>query len=182
MSDMKIPTANALPDLTSAPAQSETEACPMPSQAQSPDDDLLAESLASAATIAIVGASPNDARTSHQIAVWLMENTHLEVFLINPAAGAADILGRGFYESIAELPTPPDIVNVFRRSEFVDSIADEAIAADARMLWLQLGIVNDAAIDRARDAGLVGVQNRCVKIEWARLRDQIDAARDARTQ
>ncbi|WP_430867292.1 CoA-binding protein [Demequina aurantiaca] len=169
-------------NIASVSTPSAAEACPMPSAAQAPDDDLLVAALAGAKTIAVVGASPNDIRTSHQIAVWLIENTPLEVFLVNPAAGSAEILGHAFYESIAELPTPPDIVDVFRRSEYVDPVADDAIAADAHMLWLQLGVVNDAAIERAREAGLTGVQNRCIKVEWARLRNQIDAARDAHTQ
>jgi predicted CoA-binding protein len=153
------------------------ESCPMPLSAQAPDDDLLAEAIAAATTVAVVGASPNEARTSHQIAVWLMENSHLEVFLVNPAAGEAEIMGHGFYESLAELPTPPDIVDVFRRPEFVGAIAEDAVASDARLLWLQLGVVNDSAIERARDAGLVGVQNRCIKVEYDRLRDKIEAAR-----
>lgn len=166
------PAGTALGDLAEV-----TDACPMPTRAQAPEDDLLVQALASATTIAVVGASPDEARTSHQIAVWLMENTPLEVFLINPAAGESEILGHGFYESIADLPTPPDIVDVFRRPEYVDPIADQAIAATAQMLWLQLGVVNDAAVERAREAGLVGVQNRCIKVEYARLRDAISAAR-----
>lgn len=136
---------------------------------------MLAEALASATTVAVVGASPNEDRTSHQIALWLMENTPLEVFLVNPAAAGAEIRGHAFYESLADLPTPPDIVDVFRRHEYVDPIADEAIAVDARTLWLQLGVVNDAAIAKVREAGLVGVQNRCIKVEYARLQEHIDA-------
>lgn len=176
------------PDLSTTPPTalagvvpaSADDACPMPTDAQAPADDLLVEALASATTVAVVGASPNEARTSHQIAIWLMENTPLEVFLVNPSAGESEILGHGFYESIEDLPTPPDIVDVFRRAEYVDPIVDQAIAADARMLWLQLGVVNDAAITRARDAGLVGVQNRCIKVEYARLQDKIEAARAER--
>lgn len=170
MTDTTIPKIAGLPLTTPTDA----EACAVPATADVPDDTTLAQSLASAKTIAIVGASPNEARTSHQIAVWLMENTPLEVFLVNPAAGDTAIMGHAFYDSIADLPTPPDIVDVFRRSEYVDPIADDAVAADARMLWLQLGVVNDAAVTKARDAGLVGVQNRCIKVEYARLRTQIE--------
>lgn len=178
MSDTTTPTSvtppTGLDGLASADA---ADACAMPVTSDAPDDADLAQALASAKTVAVVGASPNDARTSHQIAVWLMENTPFEVFLINPAAGEAEIMGHAFYDSIADLPTPPDIVDVFRRAEYVEPIAADAVAADARMLWLQLGVVNDAALATAREAGLVGVQNRCIKVEYARLREQIDLAR-----
>lgn len=152
----------------------------MPVLGQAPGDDDLVKALAQAKTIAVIGASPREARTSHQVAAWLMENTHYQVFLVNPAAGESEILGHAFYESIADIPTPPDIVNVFRRSEYVDPTVDDAIAADAHMVWLQLGVVNDSAIGRAREAGLVGVQNRCIKVEYRRLRHKIDAARRQR--
>lgn len=175
MNETTIPTIPA-----DAAFAADADACPMPSAEQAPDDALLVEALAAAKTIAIVGASPNEARTSHQIAIWLIENTPLEVFLVNPAAGESEIIGHAFYDSIADLPTPPDIVDVFRRREYVDPIADDAIAADAHMLWLQLGVVNDAATERAREAGLVGVQNRCIKVEWARLADQIERVRSER--
>jgi predicted CoA-binding protein len=180
MSEATIPkTAAAVP--AHAPGSpDQADACPLPNAAQAPDDDLLVEALATAKTIAVVGASPNEARTSHQIAVWLIEETPLQVFLVNPAAGDTEILGHAFYDSIADLPTPPDIVDVFRRREYVEPITDDAIAADARVLWLQLGVVNDDAIQRARDAGLLGVQNRCIKVEYARLSDRIDAAREER--
>ncbi|WP_084626619.1 CoA-binding protein [Demequina aurantiaca] len=175
MSETTIPGAGI-----TVPSDAPAESCPMPTSAQAPGDELLVEALAAAKTIAVVGASPHEERTSHQIAVWLIENTPLEVFLVNPAGGEAEILGHAFYDSIADLPTPPDIVDVFRRAEYVDPIADDAVAADAHMLWLQLGVVNDAAIERAREAGLVGVQNRCIKIEWARLAAQIDTVRTER--
>lgn len=178
MSKATIPMTAAVVPAHALGSLDQADACPVPSAAQAPDDDQLVEALASARTIAVVGASPNEARTSHQIAVWLIEETPLQVFLVNPAAGDAEILGHAFYDSIADLPTPPDIVDVFRRREYVGPIADDAIAADARVLWLQLGVVNDEAIQRAQAAGLLGVQNRCIKVEYARLSDRIDAARE----
>jgi predicted CoA-binding protein len=158
----------------------ETEACPMPQSAQAPNDTDLAALLASAESIAVVGASPNDARTSHQIATWLMDHTPYEVYLVNPAADPeAEIRGHGFYASLEELPVVPDIVDVFRRPEHTPAIATEAAVVGANTLWLQLGVINEEAMGIARASGLKAVENRCIKVEYARLRDRIEAARAA---
>jgi len=157
----------------------ETEACPMPQSTQAPGDVELAEVLAKAETIAVVGASPNEARTSHQIATWLMDHTPYEVYLVNPSATEDEIRGHGFYASLAELPVVPDIVDVFRRAEHTPAIATESAVVGAGMLWLQLGVINDEAMGIARSSGLAAVENRCIKVEYARLRDRIEAARVA---
>ena len=158
----------------------DAEACPVPSSAQAPADAVLAEALAAATTVAVIGASPDESRTSHQIAVWLMDHTPYEVYLVNPAAPEdAEIRGHGFYASLAELPVVPDIVDVFRRSEFTPAIATEATVAGAGMLWLQLGVVNEEAMGIARAAQMTAVENRCIKVEYARLRGAIEAARAA---
>lgn len=154
-------------------------ACPMPQTAQAPDDAALAELLANATSIAVVGASPNEARTSHQIATWLMDHTPYEVYLVNPAAIDGEIRGHGFYGSLDELPVVPDIVDVFRRSEFTPAVATEAAVTGAGALWLQLGVVNDEAMEIARASGLVAVENRCIKVEYARLHDRIETTRAA---
>ncbi|WP_062069192.1 CoA-binding protein [Demequina sediminicola] len=150
------------------------EACPAPTPQHIPDDSTLASALAQAQTVAVVGASPNDQRTSYAIAVWLMDNTPYQVFLVNPMAVGEEIRGHGFYSSLADLPVTPDIVDVFRRSEHVPEVADEAVEVGARMLWMQLGVVNDEAASTARSGGLMVVQNHCIKIEYARLREQIE--------
>ena len=155
------------------------EACPLPSSSQAPADDVLAEMLASATTIAVVGASPDEARTSHQIATWLMDHTPYEVYLVNPTAADGEIRGHGFYSSLEELPIVPDIVDVFRRAEHTPAVATEAAVAGAGALWLQLGVVNDEAMDIARKSGLVAVENRCIKVEYARLHSRIEAQRAA---
>jgi len=155
------------------------DACPMPLSSQAPDDASLAAVLARATSVAVVGASPNPARTSHQIATWLMDHTPYEVYLVNPAAGDGEIRGHGFYSSLEELPVVPDIVDVFRRAEFAPAVATEAVVVGADTLWLQLGVVSDEAMDIARSSGLVGVENRCIKVEYARLHDSISAARVA---
>jgi len=153
------------------------EACPLPRADQAPADDVLVDILANSHAIAVVGASPHPLRTSHAIATWLMNNTPYEVYLVNPHGGDADIEGHGFYSALSELPVAPDIVVVFRRAEDVPPVADAAVEADASVLWLQLGIENQAAAARARAAGLGVVQNRCIKVEYARLRDRIETAR-----
>ena len=82
-------------------------ACPMPQTSQAPDDDVMTRVLASATSVAVVGASPDESRTSHQIAVWLMDHTPYEVYLVNPAATDGEIRGHGFYSSLDELPGCP---------------------------------------------------------------------------
>lgn len=161
----------------STQADSSADACPLPGAAEAPADDEMAQLLAHATSVAVVGASPKADRTSHQIAVWLIENTPYEVYLVNPKAGAAEIHGHGFYPSVEALPVTPSIVDVFRRSEHVPPVADDAIACGAGALWLQLGVINADAEAAAREAGLTFVQNRCIKIEYARLREQIEAER-----
>ena len=162
---------------THSEANDAADACPIPSADQAPEDEVLAEILAHARSVAVVGASPNPLRTSHAISTWLMNNTDYELYLVNPNAGDADIEGHGFFASLADVPVTPDIVVVFRRSEDVPPVADAAVEADAGVLWMQLGIVNEIAAATARAAGLGVVQNRCIKVEYARLRDQIEAAR-----
>jgi len=152
-------------------------ACPMPQTAQAPNDEVLADLLAQAQTIAVVGASPDESRTSHQIATWLMDHTPYEVYLVNPTALDGEIRGHGFYASLAELPVVPDIVDVFRREEYTPAVATEAAVVGAGALWLQLGVVNDEAMEIARTSGITAVENRCIKVEYARLHDRIEAAR-----
>lgn len=151
------------------------EACPLPSSSQAPADDVLAGMLATATSVAVVGASPRPTRTSHQIAKWLMDHTPYEVYLVNPTAGAGEIRGHGFYASLAELPVVPDIVDVFRRAEHTPAVATEAAVVGAGALWLQLGVINDEAMEIARASGLTAVENRCIKVEYARLHDRIRA-------
>lgn len=152
------------------------EACAAPTSEQAPPDEALVELLANARTVAVVGASPSDHRTSYSIAVWLMQHTPYEIYLVNPVAEGQEIRGHGFYASLADLPVVPDIVDVFRRAEHMPPIADEAIDIKAQALWMQLGVVHDEAATKAKDAGLTVVQNRCIKVEYDRLRTQIEQA------
>ncbi|MFN3866385.1 MAG: CoA-binding protein [Demequina sp.] len=158
------------------PGRHSGDFCPAPGSTSTPDDDSLVDLLAGARTVAVVGASPNDHRTSYSIAAWLMTRTPYEVYLVNPMAEGQEIRGHGFYASLDELPVVPDIVNVFRRSEHVPPVADDAIAAGAGALWMQLGVAHADAATRAREAGLEVVQDRCIKVEYERLRVAVEQA------
>ena len=150
-------------------------ACPLPQGSDAPADDALVEVLARARTVAVVGASPDPSRTSHRIAVWLMEHTDYEVYLVNPVAGDTEIRGHAFYASLQDVPVDVDIVDIFRRSELVPPVVDDAIAVGAPVVWMQLGVRNAESAERAAAAGATVVQNRCLKVEYARLADKITA-------
>jgi predicted CoA-binding protein len=148
-----------------------------PGSNHAPDDEVLAALLATTRTVAIVGVSPNPERTSHEVAAWLAANTPYDLYWVNPVARGETILGRPIYSSLTDLPVVPDIVDVFRRADAVPPVVDEAIAIGAGTVWMQLGIVNEEAAATARAAGLTAIQNRCIKIEYTRLRAAIEAAR-----
>ncbi len=122
--------------------------------------------LATCRTIAVVGLSSNPARDSWRVAQY-MQNHGYRIIPVNPAA-SGPILGEQVYASLAEVPDPVDVVDVFRRAEFTDAPIDGAIAIGARAVWLQLGIRNDAGLERARRAGLLATQDRCLKPEHER--------------
>ncbi|MGI8475862.1 MAG: CoA-binding protein [Thermomicrobiales bacterium] len=119
-------------------------------------------------TIAIVGLSPDPMRPSHFAAIY-MQSYGYDIIPVNPRAVGQTILGQRVYASLSEIPRPVGIVDVFRKAQDVPPIAAEAIAIGAKVLWLQLGVVNDEAGRTARAAGLDFVQERCVKIEHARF-------------
>jgi uncharacterized protein len=119
-------------------------------------------------TIAMVGLSPDPYRPSHFAAIY-MQTHGFDIIPVNPRAVGTKILGQKVYGSLLEIERPVDIVDVFRKPEDCPPIAEEAVKIGAKVLWLQLGVVNDEAIRMAREAGLETVQNRCVKIEHARF-------------
>jgi len=133
---------------------------------ENPSDDEIREILGCARSVAVVGCSPDPARDSHRVARLLRSLGH-RVIPVNPSAH--EILGERCYGSLREVPGPVDMVDVFRRSDAVPEIAEEAIAIGARILWLQLGVVDEAAAARARAAGLTVVMDRCPAIEYRRL-------------
>jgi predicted CoA-binding protein len=131
------------------------------------NDDLSLRSLLQhSRTIAIVGLSANDSRPSHGVARYLIDHGYT-VIPVNPAY--PEVLGLTSYASLQDIPVPVDIVDVFRKSEDVLPVAEDAIAIGVRALWLQLGVINAEATLRAQQAGLSVVQDRCIKVEHARL-------------
>jgi predicted CoA-binding protein len=124
--------------------------------------------LKETSTWAVVGLSPDPRRDSHRIAAML-QHRGKRVIPVNPHAD--EVLGERVYAALSELPdgTAVDVVDVFRRSADAGAHVDEAIAIGARGVWLQLGVIDEAAAQRARDAGLLVVMERCPAIEWPRL-------------
>jgi predicted CoA-binding protein len=133
-----------------------------------PEANARKEILDRSTTVAIIGASSNPARASNFVATYLLSSSaDFDVYLVNPRE--SEILGEPVYGSLAELPVTPDIVDVFRRSEDLPEIAEEAIAVGAKALWIQLGLWNAEAAQLATEAGLDVVMGRCLKIEHARF-------------
>lgn len=134
-----------------------------------PSDATILDLLASVRTIAVVGASANPARPSHDVTAWLAGRGY-EVVAVNPGHAGGTIAGVPCFASLADVPHPIDMVDVFRRSDAVPGIVDEvlAMAPQPMALWLQLGVVHEDAATRARTAGIIVVQDRCPKIELMR--------------
>ncbi len=130
---------------------------------------LLAESR----VIAIVGLSPKSDRPSHGVAAYLQRHGY-RIIPVNPVCAGTHFLGEHCYATLTlaaaaleEQQTRIDLVDIFRKSELVGPIVDEAIAVRARGVWLQIGVINEAATDKARAAGLNVVADRCTKIDHA---------------
>jgi predicted CoA-binding protein len=118
-------------------------------------------------TIAIVGASPNPARASHEIWTYLKRTGQYELYLVNPTVSEID--GTPVYPSLADLPVVPDLVDVFRRTEHLREVLDDTIAVGAKVLWLQLGLWDPQIAADGEAAGLQVVMDRCIKVDHARL-------------
>jgi uncharacterized protein len=117
-------------------------------------------------SIAVVGLSPDPSKPSHGVAAY-MQRAGYRIIPVNPACG--EVLGEKCYATLAEIPEPIEIVDVFRRSEHLPEIVEQAIEKGAKVLWMQEGIVNEAAAARAESAGLAVVMNRCILKEHAKL-------------
>lgn len=117
--------------------------------------------------IAVVGMSDNPYRTSHAIARFL-QNAGYRIFPVNPNL-TGPVLGEEPYATVEEIPERVDIVDVFRRSELTPSVARDAVAAGAKVLWLQLGVYNEEAARYAAEHGLTVVMDRCIKVDHAAL-------------
>lgn len=130
------------------------------------NDTKMREVLANAKTIAVVGHSDSPSRTSYQIAAYLRRKGY-KVFAVNPTVREID--GEKAYASLEEIPETIDIVNVFRRREYLADIVDEAIAVGAKAIWTQLDVIDYAAQEKALAAGLDMAMDLCIKVEHARL-------------
>ena len=131
------------------------------------EEDIL-YALHETRTWAVVGCSPDPSRDSHRIAALLQQRGY-RVIPVNPAA--SEILGERCFSSVHEIGEPVDVVDVFRRSEEAGAHVDEAIAIGAKAVWMQLGVIDEAAAERARAAGLRVVMDRCPAIELPKMSD-----------
>lgn len=136
------------------------------------DNSYILGILRSCKTIAMVGASANWNRPSFFAMKYLQEKG-FRVIPVNPGAAGQEILGENVYASLKEIPDKVDMVDCFRNAEAIPAIAEDAIAIGAKVLWMQLGIRNEAAAARAEAAGLKVVMDRCPKIEYGRLSGEI---------
>ena len=138
---------------------------------ENPSDSKIRDILSHPTTVAVVGCSDSPARDSFTIAK-LLKAHGFRVIPVNPALKPDALvkdLGEKCYPDLASIPDPVEIVDVFRRSEFLPEIAEAAIAKGARILWCQLGVIHLQAAARAQKAGLTVIMDRCPAIEYRRL-------------
>lgn len=133
---------------------------------KNPDAEARCALLQKVKTIAVVGLSPNAARPSHGVA-QAMQGFGFRVIPVHPAA--KEILGEKVYPALKEIPVPVDLVDVFRSAEFIDGVVDECLALGLKAIWIQEGIVNEPAAERARAGGMTVIMDRCIYRDY---RDQ----------
>jgi hypothetical protein len=121
-----------------------------------------------ARTIAVVGLSDNPAKPSHYVSAY-MQRMGYKIYPVNP--GIEQVLGERSYGSLSELPVKPDVVNVFRAPSQIPAIVDEMLRLGLKNLWVQLGIVNPEAAERAEEGGIRVVMDRCIMVEHRRNRE-----------
>jgi hypothetical protein len=138
------------------------------------EDAYIRDILKSVRTIALVGASANEARPSYIVMKYLVERGY-DVLPVNPGLAGQTLLGRIVHARLGDVPGPLDMVEIFRNSEAAGPITDEALALQPlpKVIWMQLSVRNDAAAAKAEAAGVKVVMNRCPKIEYGRLSGEI---------
>ena len=137
---------------------------------ENPSDDLLRKILKESRVFACVGVSPNPIRPSHYVARYL-DLKGYEVIPVNPVQAGKTLFGATVVADLAEITTPVDVVDIFRRPEAVPEIVDAALAMNPlpKTIWMQIGVTHAEAAAKAESAGLQVIQNRCPKIEYQRL-------------
>ncbi|MBM3483861.1 MAG: CoA-binding protein [Alphaproteobacteria bacterium] len=147
-------------------------AAALPHRHDSYSDEYLRDVLRSVRTIAMVGASTNWNRPSYFVMKYLQAKG-FRVIPVNPTAAGQELLGEKVYASLSDVPESVDMVDIFRCSDQVGPIVDEAIKIGAKVVWMQLTVRNDKAAAKAEAAGLRVVMNRCPKIEFGRLSGEL---------
>lgn len=135
-------------------------------------DSLIKDILGRVRTIALVGASSNPVRPSYFVTKYLTDKG-FTVIPVNPALAGQTLFGQMAYASLRDIPERPDMVDIFRNAEAAGPIAEEAADLGIPVIWMQLGVRNDAAAERAEAKGATVIMNRCPKIEYARLFGEI---------
>ena len=132
-----------------------------------PDAAQIKDLLSGARNVAVVGLSDKPYRTSHAIG-HALQSFGIRILPVNPNL-AGPVLGEEPYATVRQIPEPVDIVNVFRSSEKVMPVAEDAVAAGAKALWMQSGVANEEAAAHAKEHGLIVVMDRCIKVDYASL-------------
>lgn len=135
-------------------------------------DELIVSILKSVHVIAMVGASADPVRASHFVMKYLQAKGY-RVIPVNPSIAGQTLLGERIYASLREIPEQVDMVDIFRPAATVPPIIEDAISIGAKVVWMQLGIVNEEAARRAEEAGLTVIMNRCPKMEYGRLNGEM---------
>lgn len=139
---------------------------------QNPSQDIIFDYLKNAKTIAVVGLSSREETAAYRVSK-LMQEAGYKIIPVNPKVAGGTILGELVYSSLAEIDQPIDIVDVFRRSEFLPEVAQEFIQSNAKVFWAQLGLESQEAEKLLRQAGRNDiVMNKCIKIEYLEMKEQ----------
>ncbi|HEM3439273.1 CoA-binding protein [Streptococcus suis] len=141
---------------------------------QNPSQDIIFDYLKNAKTIAVVGLSSREETAAYRVSK-LMQEAGYKIIPVNPKAAGGTILGELVYSSLAEIDQPIDIVDIFRRSEFLPEVAKEFIQSNAKVFWAQLGLESQEAEKLLRQAGRNDiVMNKCIKIEYLEMKEQYE--------
>ena len=133
-----------------------------------PTDGAIASILKDTRTIAVIGAGTDRFKPVYGVISFLISRGY-DVYPVNPTAAGETVHGKTILADMGEIPVPIDMVDCFRRSEFIPPVVDRAIEVGAKSVWMQLGVINEEAATKAREAGLLVVMDRCPVIEWNRL-------------